>query len=221
MRWWVGVALLALILPATGATFADSLTFTIHPPQTRFFPLNLHHQLSTCRFSPRESHRIAVLDELLDTWFSTDLAAAREPSLFEQAKKAPDGNSYRFMWLPSFHAPVTIRVDENASGRMVLTAKQLSGMGGFEPGRPAKTVRRPLMPEEGLNLRRLFATKSFAEYRTDPCNIGTDGSQWIVETRLGGKYRFVRQYTPQSGGPVFAIGTALLKMSGLPPGPVY
>ena len=42
--------------------------------------------------------------------------------------------SYRFLWLRTFHKPIAVRV-WSADSRYYLVVKELSGQGGYEPGR--------------------------------------------------------------------------------------
>src|SRR5438034_8332234 len=67
-------------------------------------------------------------------WYSKFLTAMNEPSLWEESQtKKTQG--YRFLWLRSFHHPVSIRLDISKDGTAVLTTKISNGAGGYEPGR--------------------------------------------------------------------------------------
>jgi hypothetical protein len=202
-----GLALLALALPADGQP----------APKAVYFPTELHAPSVACG----NDRKMAILSDFEDGWFSQHLTAAREPSLFEQALKSPGGtNSYRFTLLRSFHAPVTVRIEENAQGEMLLTTKVLSGKGGYEPGRIAEEKSRQLTPAERENVRRMFIASDFVNFRADPCILGLDGAEWIIETRVDGKYRLVKQWSPTEGA-VYRIGISLLKLTGLSVGPIY
>jgi hypothetical protein len=210
--------MLALIAPAYGA------------PQSRveFFPSELHVPSIECPWgNTRQEYsknkvKLALLSDFEGVWFSAQLRAANEPSLFEQSLKQPEGiaRSYRFTWLRSFHAPVFVRIDEQSDGVMKLTAKRLTGQGGLAPGRLSSTMRRQLTASEKEDVRRMFASGDFATYRVNRCDMGTDGAVWLLETRLGGKYQVVNQFSPQSG-PIRQIGLALLLLTGWKNEPVY
>jgi hypothetical protein len=222
-KWRIGLVFLALTLCVEAASSAQGVTFTFRKlqPNVQFFPPELGRNPAACTYGrPTPVYKIPVLDDFLDIRYSNNLTAAREPSLFDQARKAHTGNSYRFTWLRSFHVPIVIRIDENADGHMTMVAKKLS-RNSLKP-HIIKQLHRSLTSVESGQIRRLFSAKSFAEYRVDPCNTGTDGSDWIVETRLGDHYRFTRQSNPPGKGPIFDIGIGLLKLSRLDiGGPVY
>src|SRR4051812_34837791 len=114
--------MLFLIAPATGA------------PQSKleYFPAELHMSWVECQLGSKHI-KLPLLGDFQDNWFSTHLSAAMEPSLFEQSLKPPQATpaSYRFTWLRSFHVPVIVRIDEGRDGVMHLTAKRLSGKGGY------------------------------------------------------------------------------------------
>jgi len=59
-------------------------------------------------------------------WYSGQLRALDEPSLLEEAKN-PSLESYRFVWLRTFHHPVAVRLDIMADGSGKLTVKIASG----------------------------------------------------------------------------------------------
>lgn len=203
--------MLAVIAPANGA------------PQSRieFFPSELHIPSIACPWgNTKEEYsknrvKLAPLSDFEDVWFSAQLRAAKEPSLFEQSLKQPAGiaRSYRFTWLRSFHVPIFVRIDEQPDGAMRLIAKRLTGQGGLAPGRLSSTISRPLTAGEKEDVHRMFASGDFAKYQASPCDRGADGAVWLLETRLGGTYRVINQFSPQSGT-IRQIGLALLSLTG-------
>jgi hypothetical protein len=198
------LTMLALVSPAAGAPDYSKL---------EYFPAELHMSRVECHFGQRTTKQ-PLLSDFEDNRFSKHLSAAEEPSLFEQSLKPPMGiaASYRFTALPSFFAPVVIRIDQGRNGTMVLTAKRLTGKGGYEPGHIGSIASRKLTARESEDILRMFAARDFAVFRTNPCDIGMDGGMWLLETRIGDKYHFVKQWSPQKG-PVRRIGMALLLLT--------
>jgi hypothetical protein len=196
--------MLSLSPPASGATQS----------QPEFFPFELHAPAIECLWGKRRV-KLPVLSDFEDRWFSKQLSAANEPSLFEQSLKQPGGiaGSYRFTWLRTFHAPIMIRIDERLGGGMYLTAERLTGRGGYDPGHVGSAMRRPLTAQESEDVRRMFAASDFATFRANLCDRGTDGAVWLLETRIGGKYRVINQFSP-ANSPVRRIGMALLLLTG-------
>jgi len=189
--------------------------------QLEYFPLELQKPAIECQWGSKRI-KLPLLSDFHDAWFSKHLAAAEEPSLFEQSLKPPQDTvaSYRFTWLRSFHAPIVVRIDEGRNGVMHLTAKRLSGQGGYQPGHLDGMISRPLTAKEAADVHHAFAASDFAVFKPNPCDIATDGAQWVVEARTGGKYHVVHQQSPQ-GGPIRRIGIALLSLTSWKIGPVY
>ena|ERR1039458_4389217 len=72
-------------------------------------------------------------DDFKANWYSTQLRALQEPSLFALATNRK-AESYRFLWLRTFHHPVAVRVDLQADGSWMLVTKVANGAGGYSPG---------------------------------------------------------------------------------------
>jgi hypothetical protein len=184
-----------------------------------FFAPSLLTTGYTCGSNPRV---LSALDSSEVDWFSSQLEAAREPSLYGQSLQ-PDSHgtkSYRFTWLRSFHVPIIVRIDEDASGRMHLTAKRLTGAGGYAPGHIGAVIDRYLNPQEADEFRKRFAEENLMALSPMDCTVGLDGAEWIVEERTGTDYRFVKRWSP-SHGPVRAIGDLMIAFTHWNPRPVY
>lgn len=160
-----------------------------------------------------------VVDRFRADWYGRQLRAAREYSLSQLPRGAAlPISSVRFTWLRSFDAPVIVRVDEGSPGALRLTAKMLSGHGGYAPGKIATSLTRRLSaPEAAAYLK---ARGRLAGIAPIGCAGGADGAEWIVETRGSGRYSFVRRWTPTSGA-VRDLGLLLLGFTGWKVDPVY
>jgi len=182
--------------------------------QTAYFPPPYPKRVAPCSPSP-PSGGTPVVSEFENQWYSEQLSAAAEPSLFEAAgnKARRAGGAIRFVWLRSFHPPVIVRVEGVASPSSRLIAKQMSGAGGYKPGSISKQIDRKLLPAEAEMLRRtLLRTRIFDQPALD-CSMGMDGAQWIVEGIDRTGYHFVDRWTPQRGQ-VRETGLAMLKLTG-------
>ena len=84
----------------------------------------------------------STLDELKQTWYSSQLRALQEPSLLTLVK-SPSSECYRFLWLRTFNHPIAIRLEPMSDGTSVLTTKVASGDGGFHPGVLSETTSPP------------------------------------------------------------------------------
>lgn len=163
----------------------------------------------------------AAMDPFEVQWFGSQLSAANEPSLYLASLSADRvGDSYRFTWLRSFHAPVVVRIDAMPDGAMHMTAKRLSGKGGYAPGRTAASIERDLATEESVSLRHLLEDGELARQLPVGCVAGVDGAQWIVETSIDGRYQYVNRWGG-SARPVRAFGLLLLGFTGWDIDPLY
>jgi hypothetical protein len=150
-----------------------------------------------------------LLSDVYRDWYVRILSAAAEPSLYARAAMAPD--AYRFLWLPTFHEPVVVRLEEAGAGTMRLTAKRLSGPAGFRAGGMVATAESTVTAHEAARLRVLL-TAAMAGPARD-CGVAADGSQWVVEANVGGRYRLVHQGNPRTG-PIREVGNALIALTG-------
>jgi hypothetical protein len=129
-------------------------------------------------------------------WFSKHLRAMDEPSLrrgnaFEE--------TYRFLWLRSFHRPIAVRV-WRAGDRYFLVAKELDGAGGYAPGNIIVNKSRQLTSEEWITFMRLLEQSCFWNLAPEDTNTrGNDGAEWVVEGVKQGRYHVADVWTPNAG----------------------
>ncbi len=166
-----------------------------------------------------ETRPIPFLSDFEQQWFSKHLRAAEEPSLFELSKNPHRSDSLRFTWLRSFHAPVIVRLTKGVGGNWRIMAKELSGAGGYDPGKVKRKIDRELSVDEAAAVTALL-TRSALPDQSGDCVIGVDGAQWIIERVDRDGYHFINRWSP-SGGPVREIGEFLLNLTGWRHKPVY
>src|SRR4051794_4648903 len=90
-------------------------------------------------------------DDFKAKWYSAQLHALQEPSLLTLAKQE-HAESYRFLWLRTFHHPISVRVDLQADGSWNLVTKVASGAGGYSPGSLTTNTSRKLTALEAQSL---------------------------------------------------------------------
>src|SRR5450755_2585450 len=73
--------------------------------------------------------------------YSHEPRSLKEPSLYEESKSAQN-QSYRFLWLRTFHEPISVRLDIGADGVGRLTIKKALRKGTAIPGRVFETTAR-------------------------------------------------------------------------------
>lgn len=130
------------------------------------------------------------LDPFEREWFSEQLRAAGE----DPVKLPTENEVFRFTWLRSFHAPIVVRV--NCDEKCILNAKQLSGAGGYSPGRVQLENRRVLTDKEMKELKALANRLEGWVYKPDEEIIGMDGAKWILETAKGDNYQAWNLWSP-------------------------
>jgi hypothetical protein len=162
-------------------------------------------------------------DQFKAAWYSQELRALEEPTLLDRATK-PSFESYRFLWLRSFHHPLAVRLDIRTDGIGVLTTKVASGTGGFKPGHLVENTSRPLTRDQTLGfLTRLQEVGFWSLPSHVNDQTGADGSQWIIEGVKGGKYHIADRWSPNEG-PVRELGINLavgLAQMNIPKGELY
>jgi hypothetical protein len=152
------------------------------------------------------------------------LAALRESSLCKSSKQE-FSQSYRFIWLRTFHHPVAVRLDIERNGIAVLTTKITSGRGGYSPGSIILNRHRQLTKKQtALFLKQIDALGFWALPRIDePFSVGNDGAEWMIEGIKDSEYHVVHRWSPKDG-PVRDIGLALaihLGRLNIPSGEIY
>jgi hypothetical protein len=147
--------------------------------------------------------------------YSKHLKAMKEPSLWKLSQKDRKAIIYRFLWLPSFHRPVSVRLVKTDAGA-VLHAVELDGKGGYEPGKIAVRKRITLSDKQWEETqRRLDKTKFWAMPTEDHERGGVDGDQLILEGVMAGKYHIVDRWSPEAGNEYTQLCLYMLTLSDL------
>ncbi|HEV8592464.1 MAG TPA: hypothetical protein VGQ55_10205, partial [Pyrinomonadaceae bacterium] len=134
-----------------------------------------------------------------------------ERSLLDES--ADGAEKYRFLWLPTFHHPIYVRI-ENGHGGIRLSTKELDGAGGYEPGKVIRSRDITLDPKVWCEFLRRLDGASYWQLAKDNNELGDDGSQWVLEGVKDGRYHIVDRWTPREGEYREAC-IYLLRLSGL------
>lgn len=133
-------------------------------------------------------------DGSFDTWYGKHLAAMGESSLLDIDNA--DTETYRFLWLRSFHHPISIRI-ERRGYTFGLKAVELSGSGGYEPGKIRQTDDVVISSDQWCRLMTLLNKAKFWEQPTSSdSSLGRDGAQWILEGVNDERYHIVHRWSP-------------------------
>lgn len=162
---------------------------------------------------------LARLSPFVMSWYSDQLAAAEEPSLYAASRDAPaNEQQFRFTTLPTFDRPVIVRIVMRDDGYRLI-AKELSGAGGYAPGMIERSLDRMLTRKERNQVEQVLAADLFTP-DPDECSgpngtimVTIDGTHWLFETAERGRYEFSERDGPSKGS-TRAAGLLMLKLTG-------
>jgi len=161
-----------------------------------YFPPEYGDPSSGCNYRAGPT---AIIGEVEREWYPRQWAAASEPSLYEaaQCNALPDF-VLRFSYIPSFDPSVFIRVQSDGDG-LKLTASEMTGAGGYDPGEVGRTKEVRLSEKQAFELREMLDAQALFEEKPDICQAGLDGSSWIFELVDKDGYRMVKRWSPEDG----------------------
>lgn len=139
-------------------------------------------------------------EQFANNYYGAWLSFFNEPSLLKQASEKSPKETYRFLWLRTFHHAVVIRIDVARDGAGTLVTKVSDGEAGF--GMPNRKIiedtSRPMSVDAVQSLLASIDEKGFWTTPTYTMNdqTGMDGSEWVLEGTNGGKYHVVARWTP-------------------------
>jgi hypothetical protein len=145
---------------------------------------------------------------LVPDWYSKNLRALHEPSLWF-VSKAQVAQSYRFLWLRTFHHPIAIRIEFNPDGTSRLSVKMTSGEAGYDPGHLTRDDTSALTKQQTDWFLGKIEENGFWRLPSGDNRIGNDGAQWIIEGVRSRNYHMVDRWSP-TDGPVRAIALLML-----------
>jgi hypothetical protein len=131
-----------------------------------------------------------------------------------------DTETYRFLWLRTFHNPVAVRVFRRGDDYR-LEAVILDGAGGYNPGHVSRRVTRALSRDEWQTVIAQLEGIQFRQMTTTGSDFGFDGAQWIVEARRNGRYHIVDRWGGADSA-LGAVGRLFINLADLKAvGPAY
>ncbi len=150
-------------------------------------------------------------EKRLDKFISEFFLALKELSLLTDLSTQEE--SYRFLWLRSFHEPISLRVSR-IGNTTTLFIKKSDGKGGYEPGKLILDTTKSLSPEEWQKFMTLLENSCFWGMNTWDGRMGFDGAVWILEAVKSSHYRVIFRKSP-GGGDFQGACLYLLELSGL------
>ena len=141
------------------------------------------------------------LDPFHEEWFGKHLAAMGEEPLWSQPLPDQANMVLRVLFLPTFDNPSMMRVTFFRTGNANYVFKQLSGMGGYEPGRLRLETSGGIERRNADKLSGLIAAVApFSASTPTKPKIGQDdvvcldGTQVVLEINEGSRYRVLTRH---------------------------
>jgi hypothetical protein len=149
-----------------------------------------------------------VFDEFTVKWYTSDLTALQEPSIWELSQTS-DAEVYRFLWLRAFHGPVAIRLIVQRDGSGQLIAKVLGGRGSPTVGKLVENRTLQLSKEHVQWFLDAIDRLKYWELKPGRELGGCDGADWILEGAKNHHYSAVQRWSPTEG-PIRTLGFMML-----------
>jgi hypothetical protein len=131
---------------------------------------------------------------------------------FERVPVCVD-ESYRLVWIPTFHSPISIRIWRSHEKQFIVT-KQLDGRGGYGMGQLAFQELHALTDGEWDEFMRLLRDSGYWDMPSvDTSPLPNDGGAWVIEGIRGHKRHQVNRRVPSAE--FRAACVYLAKLSGL------
>jgi hypothetical protein len=148
-------------------------------------------------------------------WYSMFLTAMNEPALKVLAKKDRTTTVYRFLCLPAFHDPISVRFVKSARG-VTLTAVRLKLDHEYQPVRVVARRSAELTLAQWERIAKQLAKARFWDLPTNQREpfggFSVDGHLLVIEGVNEGRYHVVQRSNPP-GGNFVDLCQAMLFMS--------
>ena len=152
----------------------------------------------------------AGLNQLHIKWYSDALRALKEPQMVSLRSGIIE--SYRLTWLRTSDRPIALRIDVSRDGLATFFLKVTDGKGGYDPGQIIRNEKWLIEDPKLKAFKEAFTNAAFFEHKTGEETTGIDGSRWLVEANVNGRYHVISRWSPQTG-PAREIGMALIKIA--------
>jgi len=160
-----------------------------------------------------------VFDADISTWYSTTLHALHEPSIFA-LRDEESLQVYRFLWLPSFHLPISVRLTVNPDGSGSIVARSVDRHAGLINRVQSDTDKlifdkKVVVGKADVDIvLQEIQRLAFWSMPTEREHGGMDGSQWILEGVRHGVYHVVDRWSPKES-PYSELCKHLLRLAGV------
>lgn len=159
-----------------------------------------------------------AMDKTKSRVYKSHLAALKEPSRSEFKRMGHE--SYRFLWLRSFHHPVAIRIHVLPDGSGKLILKITDGSGGYEPGKLYINRAYRISKRQIERLRQKMEQVRFMSLPSKTGYRRLDGAHWYFEVKKDLSYHWVDRWNPK-GTDIGKLGLYFIRLARFKPAEVY
>jgi hypothetical protein len=149
-------------------------------------------------------------EEFLRDWYSKQLTALNEPSLWVLSRSDSRAKVYRFLWLRTFHHPISVRLTLKPDLTGILISKITGGAGGYEPGSLIRNESIPVGKQRTTVFLARIVQSHYWDLPSRRQPGGLDGAQWILEGITDGHYQIVDRWSPGEADPIRTLAMTLL-----------
>jgi hypothetical protein len=187
---WISITVAWVVLGVVPSTWPQSHSKAVprDPPDTnpQYFPKGAFE----------DSSESGWFQGFKERWYAKHLRSMHEPSLSE-ASKDNSLVEYRFLWLRTFHSPISIRLTIRVDETGTLTGKMTNGKGGYNAGNLTFNETHELTKAQVAGFLGLLRKAAFWSAPSEDGAGGNDGAQWVLEGVEKGRYHIVDRWSPE------------------------
>ena len=146
------------------------------------------HPRDTINHGPNDS-----LSLFTNKWYSKHLNSMKEPTIFD--RKNQNLKIIRFTNLGTWANPFAYRI-EKFNDKVILTYSKTNGLGGYQTGKRTKFFTKEISIKKWNEIISKMNEIDFWNIPTQDPNFINDGTEWILEVLLDGKYHLVTRNSP-------------------------
>lgn len=160
-----------------------------------------------------------IFDSRTNRHMSTILNMFHEPSLYKSVSNSRI--AYRFLYLRSFHGPVSIRLEIDSICKHGIVIMKHCSSEIDQKGFPESLYVQPLSTEQITQACSMMGNRNFWQIPSiETERIFLDGASWLIEAIHNGTYHIADRKSPKDG-PVRELGHYFLTLVGLDTIEVY
>lgn len=135
------------------------------------------------------------LSQFRNNWYSKHLRRLGEPVIYNNTDQTQ--NTIRFTQLGTWSNPVSYRLEQK-NGKIAITYNRTNGQGGYDPGVRVEHKTKTTGKEKWDLVLCKMDSIDFWNVGTHDKNMILDGTEWIFEAHIDGRYHFITRNSPDA-----------------------